>query len=295
MTFDPTAGQSRTLPLSSAGGFPTVEGDVNHFVLRPCPWAGGVSDRGLVHATNQDSLAIAAGSDAQARPVAALAVSDGVSTSAHSAEAARLAATEAADHLADALQQDVFSLVDLGSRMQEAFVRANDAILAAAHGSPTGSWACTLVIAAWWRRRIVVGNVGDSRAYWVPRQGEGKLMSTDDSLAQARIELGIAREVAETGAQAHAILKWLGPGSGDPEPTLRAIDPRGPGWLVVCSDGLWNYASDPPDFDRVVRTCAERLGGRATTAWELAQCLTDWAKAQGGRDNVTAAVLAVEA
>ncbi|MCL2317143.1 MAG: protein phosphatase 2C domain-containing protein [Actinomycetia bacterium] len=265
-------------------------------MLRPCPWAGGASDIGLSHTTNQDSLAIAAGLDADGGRIAAVAVSDGVSTSPHSAQAAHVAATVSANRLADTLQgAGIFSLPDLGSRIHEAFVHANDAVLAAAEFDEPGSWACTLVLAAWWRGRIVVGNIGDSRCYWVPDTGEARLLSTDDSLAQARIELGMARVAAETGAQAHAILKWLGPGAGDPEPTLQALHPKTAGWVIVCSDGLWNYASAPADMERVVHDCLAELGLERPPAWRLAEGLVAWSNSQGGRDNVTVAALDVAA
>jgi len=285
-----------TLDSSAIGqpspGHITVAGDSDHFVLRPCAWAGGVCDRGMVHATNQDCLAMAAGVHASAGPIAVVAVSDGVSTSAHAGEAARLAASVAAAGIADVLQvAEAMSLPDLGHRVREAFVAANDAILAAAADEDPGSWACTLALAVWWRGRVLAGGIGDSRCYWVPRKGTARLLTTDDSLAQARIELGIARQVAETGAQAHAILKWLGPGAGDPEPSLQAFDPDGPGWLVVCSDGLWNYASAPSDLQTVVREAS--AGDPALGAWQLADRLVEWANRQGGHDNVTVGIVEI--
>ena len=235
---------------------------------------------------------MAAGVHAEAGPIAVVAVSDGVSTSAHAGEAARVAANVAADRIADVLQNaDAMSLPDLGHRVREAYVAANDAVLTAAVAEDTGSWACTLALAVWWRGRVLAGSIGDSRCYWVPREGTARLLTTDDSLAQARIELGIARQVAETGSQAHAILKWLGPGSGDPEPSLQAFDPDGPGWLLVCSDGLWNYASAPHELQAVVRQITTREP--ALGAWQLAERLVGWANGRGGHDNVTVGVVEV--
>jgi serine/threonine protein phosphatase PrpC len=286
-------------PYAAADASSAVEGDSDHFVLRPCPWAGGVSDTGRTHPDNQDSLAIAAGSDAQHQRAAVVAVSDGVSTSTCSAKAATIAARQAAACMADALATCPPSS-DRPHHMRAAFDHANAAVLDASQGAGLGSWACTLVLATYWRGRIVVGNVGDSRCYWLPDDAPARLLSTDDSLAQTRIELGVTRRVAESGAQAHAILKWLGPGTTDCEPSVQQVRPTSRGWLIACSDGLWNYASAPDEMRQVVTACLDELGagtpdGTRPDAWELADRLTSWANAQGGRDNVSVGVVDVAA
>ena len=56
--------------------------------------------------------------------------------------------------------------------------------------------------------------------------------------------MGVAREEAENGPQAHAITKWLGRDSPDFSPMTARCRVAAPGWLLVCSDGLWNYASE---------------------------------------------------
>ena len=179
--------------------------------------------------------------------------------------------------------------------MREAFRRASAAVVQASQADGPGSWACTLVLATYWRGRIVVGNVGDSRCYWLPDDGPARLLSTDDSLAQTRIELGVARSVAESGTHAHAILKWLGPGSNSCEPSVQQLRPDASGWLIVCSDGLWNYASAPEKMRQVVTACLHDLTGGDTDpeAWMLADRLTAWANARGGHDNVSVGAVSV--
>ena len=66
-----------------------------------------------------------------------------------------------------------------------------------------------------------------------------------------------------------------------------------PGWLLLCSDGLWNYASEPAALAEVFRACTVGVPpqrGAAQPAEELAKALVDWAKAQGGHDNITVAL-----
>ena len=55
----------------------------------------------------------------------------------------------------------------------------------------------------------------------------------------------MARAEAESSPQAHAITKWLGRDSEDHTPMVGQLRITEPGWLLVCSDGLWNYASEP--------------------------------------------------
>ena len=69
-------------------------------------------------------------------------------------------------------------------------------------------------------------------------------LSLDDSVAQVRIAMGVSREEAENGPQAHAITKWLGRDSPDFSPRPASLTMAAPGWLLVCSDGLWNYVSE---------------------------------------------------
>jgi serine/threonine protein phosphatase PrpC len=124
-------------------------------------------------------------------------------------------------------------------------------------------------------------NVGDSRAYWLPDGAPGVQLSVDDSVAQQMIAAGTPRHQAETSAQAHAITKWLGRDARDITPRVGELEVAGSGWVLVCSDGLWNYASEPEALVEQIRASG------ATDPATLALALTDWANAQGGIDNIT--------
>jgi serine/threonine protein phosphatase PrpC len=63
-----------------------------------------------------------------------------------------------------------------------------------------------------------------------------------------------------------------------------------PGWLVVCSDGLWNYCSDAAALGDLTR---EQLTVAQNDPLSAAGALVDWANAQGGHDNVTVALARV--
>ncbi|WP_425414878.1 PP2C family protein-serine/threonine phosphatase, partial [Promicromonospora kroppenstedtii] len=127
--------------------------------------------------------------------------------------------------------------------------------------------------------------LGDSRVYWLPDAGPAEQLSVDDSWAQEMIAAGVPRAQAETSPQAHAITRWLGPDAPDTDARCAATVPNGPGWLLVCSDGLWNYCSDAHEMGELVRKFAGCGEPHAAAA-----ALVRWANAQGGRDNITAAL-----
>ena len=86
---------------------------------------------------------------------------------------------------------------------------------------------------------------------------------------------------------AHAITRWLGKDAPDLTPHVVEHTIEGPGWVLVCSDGLWNYASEPEALR------AQIAAGGASEPAGLALALTDFANAQGGQDNITVALARV--
>lgn len=250
----------------------------DHYVVSPAAWIAGCSDIGCKHSTNQDALSLAA--KPEPGRVAIIVVSDGVST-APGAEAASAAASDAAcSHLTRRLQDGTAHNL----AMVEAFSTANDAVVEAAHGEEPS--ACTLVAAVLEPTHIVVGSIGDSRAYWIGDDQSCQLLTTDDSMAQARIMLGMSRNDAEQSRHAHSITKWLGRDAVDVTPSVTTLQPTGDGWLLVCTDGLWNYASSPGEMYDVFSAVRET----STHPAAISEALVEWARAQGGRDNITAAV-----
>ncbi len=62
-----------------------------------------------------------------------------------------------------------------------------------------------------------------------------------------------------------------------------------PGWVLVCSDGLWNYASEPAAIAEQVRAA------RHPDPAAIALALVEFANACGGQDNITAALARIDA
>lgn len=259
---------------------PHVSSERAHYVRVPAPWIAACSDTGQRHRTNQDALCLAVRGEPQQEAV--LAVADGVTTAEGSEIASLVAAETAVQELIDQVEAGAAANI----AFVQAFAKANDEVLAAAE-EPS---ACTLITALVQPGLIVVGNVGDSRAYWLADDGSCVLLSTDDSMAQARMMLGMSRSEAEQSTQAHAITKWLGRQATDVTPSVITLQPEGNGWLLLCSDGLWNYASGPEAMTDVFHDHLRRSADPAT----LAESLVAWANARGGKDNITVVVARVE-
>ncbi|GAA4872016.1 PP2C family protein-serine/threonine phosphatase [Serinicoccus chungangensis] len=249
----------------------------HHVTSAPSAAVAGVCDRGRRHRDNEDAMALWADDDEPGRAV--LVVCDGVSSAPRSAEAS-LAAAEAA------LEQ-LRGPGDPEGRHDRAARAAADAVAAVAAESHRDSPSCTYVSAVVEDGRASIASIGDSRAYWLPDAGEPHRLTSDDSMAEEQVRAGIPRAEAEAGPLAHTITRWLGPDSPDHRPGTATHDVAAPGWLLLASDGLWNYASDPADLAAVVRSVAARAGHSPAA---LAQGLVDWANEQGGADNITVAL-----
>ncbi|GAA2795074.1 hypothetical protein GCM10010522_10760 [Kribbella solani] len=261
----------------------------DHFEEQPAAWVAGVCDRGIRHSRNEDAMAIAADETPGSR--ALLVVCDGVSSSMDS-DVASLAAARAAREVlqaghAQGLGTDSSRSSAIVARLKAAADAASDAVIDSTSPDSPNPASCTFVAAVLEDGLLVAGNIGDSRAYWFPDAGEAVGLTTDDSWAAELIATGVSRAEAESGPHAHAITRWLGKDAPDHTPRTTTLQVTGPGWLLVCSDGLWNYCSEAAPLADLVRQTAAGTGGepRAT-----ASALVDWANAQGGQDNITVAL-----
>lgn len=275
----------------------------DHYEEEPAAWVAGVCDIGRRHHRNEDALAL----DASAEPLAraALVVCDGVSNSVDSHVASLAASRAARDVLDDPVPRGMGTrtafVASAVQRLTDAVLAARDAVVettAEADAHVDSPPSCTLVAALVGDGVAVVGNVGDSRAYWLPDDPAlpARLLTRDDSFAAEQIAAGVPREEAETGRGAHAITRWLGVDAPeDLTPHTADLDLDADGWLLVCSDGLWNYRSEAEDLREVVADTAAALGAGGGHPATLARALVAWANDQGGMDNITVALARVGA
>lgn len=242
---------------------------------------------GLRHETNQDAAAL--GIDGSGHHIV-LVVADGVSSTEGAEECARVASHTARDYLAATMDQGLpINDDDTVTLFERTFQKAHEAVVSGS--GPIG--ACTLAAAVATHDRIVVGNIGDTRTYWFPDDGDPIRLSIDDSMAQAQMDLGLSREEAERGIGAHAITKWIGASATDVAPRVMAYQPQQSGWLLVCSDGLWNHVPDAGDLARLMADLVSKAHtddhGHASPAG-VADGLIAHANNCGGHDNITVAL-----
>jgi serine/threonine protein phosphatase PrpC len=250
---------------------------------------GGITDRGLRHVRNDDAVAMLS-STQSGRSLSVLVVCDGVS-SAHEPDRAAAAAARTAAHTL--LRLTVSGGEAAAEQAMVEAIREADATVCAqpfARGSVLDPPATTIVAAVVDGKQITVGWVGDSRAYWVS-DDEAEMLTRDHSWLNEVVDSGALSEAeALRSPYAHAITQCLGAIDrgyrGVPlDPPVRIFDVQGSGFLVLCSDGLWNYAPDPQRIAAMVRSLGERAPAR-----DVAETLVNFALAQGGGDNVTVAV-----
>jgi serine/threonine protein phosphatase PrpC len=179
-----------------------------------------------------------------------------------------------------------------------ATAEGNGAAVGVAHalGNPAEPPSCTFVAALLGQLpagqgMVTVAWCGDSRAYWLPDSGGGMQLTTDHSLGTEMIRAGSSQRDAEADPTSHTITRWLGADSVDPTPEVVSHVLDAPGWVLVCSDGLWNYASTPQALTALIDAF---VAAGHTTPVALAGALVDWANAQGGHDNITAALARID-
>jgi serine/threonine protein phosphatase PrpC len=261
---------------------PSAEDD--HRIELDLGSAAAVRDQGLVHRRNEDSfhLEVTDGHNV------VVVICDGIS----SASAGNVAARDAAKAAGTVLSQ---ALADPDKDPRDAIV---EAIKAAVEAVIQVEWttrvkrvdpSCTLVSAVCRNGEITVGWVGDSRAYWFDAD-EPRQLTIDDSFAEEGIAKGLLTpEQAAKSPFLHSITHWVGPDAPERPPRLVEIRPERPGRLVLCTDGLWNYAPSPRELGGLI----DALPPDAAPA-AVARSLADMANDRGGHDNITVAVVDIE-
>jgi serine/threonine protein phosphatase PrpC len=166
-------------------------------------------------------------------------VADGMGGAAAGAIASRLAVAEVYGAMAEPWPPDAGPAPGpFARRLRAAVERANDAIHRHARREPAcAGMGTTLTVAGIMAARLVLAQVGDSRAYLV-RDGRATQITRDQSLMQSLLDAGTLTAVeAERRGLASVLLQALGP-----EPRV-AVDVywqrlRRGDVLVLCSDGL---------------------------------------------------------
>ena len=238
----------------------------------------GISDRGLKHHRNEDCFALDI-----VQQMAILVVCDGVSSSYDSNLAAQVAATTVCQQLGLALVDQPPHLA-----LTSAIAVAQGAVSQLAAPSPADRDppSTTLVAAVVQGQTATIAWLGDSRAYWIASH-QAQQLTQDDSWLNQTVAAGEMSEAAALHSpNAHAITRWLGADAGeDCQPTIVTFTLPSAGYLLLCTDGLWNYATTPQKLADLIQP---QLNREMIT---IATSLVDYAIYRGGRDNITVVLL----
>ena len=157
--------------------------------------------------------------------------------------------------------------------MQAAVREAQRAIQKEAPGSGTTLTAALIV-----GQQITIAHVGDSRAYFVHPDGRVEPITRDHSLVKRLEELGhITPEEAANYPHRNVLYRALGQGEVL-DPDIFTIGFPQPGYLMICSDGLWGVITEQ-DLIRAIN--------EAPNLQRACQNLVNAANAAGGPDNIS--------
>jgi serine/threonine protein phosphatase PrpC len=237
----------------------------------------GATDVGRKRSHNEDAFLV--------MPESGLfCVADGLGGHASGEVASRMAVDEMARYFLATDENP--SSVPPESRLASAARGANRAIHARAQAEPDLSGMGTTIVAAYFAEGgpLVVGHVGDSRAYLF-RGGELRRLTEDHSLLQDFIRQG-HRSVAEIDAFPHknVIVRALGMREAV-ELEVSRLDVREGDVLLLCCDGLFGMVPD--------EQMAEILREEGSEILRANQLLVDAANEAGGADNVTSILVQV--
>lgn len=232
--------------------------------------AWGATDPGLVRQNNEDSWCI----DPELRVAI---VADGMGGASCGEVASAMSVQIVVDHLRESLRGVVPE-----EAIQAAIGEANRAVLAKARGDAgCAGMGSTIVVAFWDVPRLVIANVGDSRAYlW--RAGALTQLSYDQTLVnELRVRFGLSQEEVSNFPHKNVLTMAVGT---TPDLVIRTREETlQPGDVVLlCSDGLSGPVSEA--------AIAETLSTETPLSDLVAQLIAH-AKANGGPDNVTAVLL----
>ena len=261
---------------------------------------GAVSHQGLVRESNQDSFLVMKFGRSLENLMTnvdedlieqsyfitgyGLLVADGMGGMAGGDVASRLALSKLVELIVDtsdwtlALQrhQDVMTVLE---RMTDRFLQIDNIIRKEADNDESlQGMGTTLTVAGTIGNDLIIGHVGDSRAYLLHGDKLTQL-TTDHTLAQALIDAGVANpDDPASRSMRHVLTAAVGSLGEQVEPQVQRFDLRRGDKLLLCTDGLTEMVDDAT-IAQVIR--------EAKSAQEACQDLLDLALAGGGNDNVT--------
>ena len=237
------------------------------------------SDVGKVREINEDSVFL---SEAYPNGLRIAIVADGMGGHLAGEVASQTAIELITKLLHSKLSEDI-TIEKLEEALQEGIIESNSKIyLQSKNDLQFRGMGTTVVAAIISNEWIILGHIGDSRAYLV---NETKItqLTKDHSLVNELLRNGqITEEEAENHPQKNILTRALGTDE------LVKIDHTVIHWenedtLILCTDGLTNRVSD--------QKMSDLINNRAFTAQDIADQLVELANEAGGEDNISVIII----
>jgi PPM family protein phosphatase len=184
-------------------------------------------------------------------------------------------------HEAAAMADDV----DVQHAMSLCSDKANRAILdAATHNPDYIGMGTTLVVAVFRPRRVLIGHIGDSRAYlW--RDGKLQQLTKDHSLLQEQIDAGLLTpEEAAFSSNKNLVTRAMGV-EEFVKLDISSHDLQVGDTVMMCSDGLSDMLDDPA----IASVMFSHITGASLA--DLGLSLIQAANEAGGKDNIAVSLV----
>ncbi len=167
-----------------------------------------------------------------------------------------------------------------------AIARANSVVYEMARNEPLyAGMGTTLVAALFCDNHLVVGHVGDSRLYRY-RNADFSCLTRDHSLLQMQLDAGLLTpEEARHASGRNLVTRAVGV-EPEVESEIQTFAAMPGDVYLLCSDGLTEMVEDD--------LIGDVLGMYADNLPLAAQTLVAQANANGGRDNISVALVAVK-
>lgn len=243
---------------------------------------GAARDVGKSREKNEDAIftqAALIGASTASLPFGIFIVADGMGGHSHGEMASETAVRTMSSYLVNKLftplygnnpsppEESLQEIMKVG--VQQAHARIEKS-------APGGGTTLTAVITL--GTQMTIAHVGDSRAYNVFLDGRMQQLTRDHSLVKRLEELGqITAEEAEHHPQKSMLYRALGQGDS-PDPDIFTASLPQPGYLMICSDGLWGVLPE----DQIFQIISD-----SPNPQRACQNLVDAANSYGGPDNIT--------
>lgn len=270
----------KTAPLTEDLGMEVAKRPV---VIQPAQLAVGCAQSiGRQRDHNEDtifSLSSILADGATDLPLGIFVVADGMGGHQHGELASGAAARAFADYLIRRIITP-FITGDTGAQtesllevMENGVKEAQAAVVRKAPGGGT-----TLTAALVLGEQVTMAHIGDSRAYFIYPDGRIQPVTQDHSLVRRLVELG---QITDDEAKVHPNRNVLYRALGQSEPFKPDIHTHPlpqPGYMLLCSDGLWGVVPDLEIF---------RIVQNAKSLPLACHELVEAANAAGGPDNIS--------